>query len=61
MSLITSGVEIIALFISDKFLKNLGIRITTILIFISFSIRFIGYYLINNVYYFLLFETMHFF
>jgi hypothetical protein len=61
LSLIAAIVEIIALFISHKFFKCFGIQISTIMIFISFSIRFFGYYFISRPYFYLPLEITHFF
>ncbi len=61
ISLITSTFETIALFVANKLLKCLGTKISTILIFIAFVIRFSGYYFIDKPYFILPFETMQFF
>ncbi|CAF4045726.1 unnamed protein product [Adineta steineri] len=61
MSLITSTVEVIALFVAHKLIKCLGTKISSILIFIAFIIRFTGYYFIRRPYLLLPLETMHFF
>ncbi|CAF4224113.1 unnamed protein product, partial [Adineta steineri] len=61
MSLITSTVEVIALFVAHKLIKYLGTKISSILIFIAFIIRFTGYYFIRRPYLLLPLETMHFF
>jgi len=61
ITLITATAEVVALFISHKLLKYLGTKISTILIFIAFVIRFSGYYFIDKPYFILPFETMQFF
>jgi len=61
LSLIAASVEIVALFISHQILKCFGIKLSTIVIFITFSIRFFGYYFISESYFYLPLEITHFF
>jgi hypothetical protein len=61
MSLVSAGAELIALFLAGRILKLLGTNVCSILILLAFTIRFGGYYLIRQAYFFIFMETMHFF
>ncbi|CAF4608699.1 unnamed protein product, partial [Rotaria sp. Silwood2] len=61
MSLVAALSEVFALYIAGRVLKLLGTNLSSIIIFLAFSIRFGGYYFIRQPYFFILMETMHFF
>jgi len=61
MSLIAAISEVIALSVAGRLIKFFGTNLTSIIIFLTFSIRFAGYYYIRRAYYILFCETMHFF
>ncbi|CAF4556932.1 unnamed protein product [Rotaria sp. Silwood2] len=61
MSLVAALSEVFALYIAGRVLKLLGTNLSSIIIFLAFSIRFGGYYFIQQPYFFILMETMHFF
>ncbi|CAF1322647.1 unnamed protein product, partial [Rotaria sordida] len=53
--------EVAAFFLAERVLKLLGTNLSSIIIFLAFSIRFGGYYFIRNPYYFIYTDTTHFF
>ncbi|CAF4544074.1 unnamed protein product [Rotaria sp. Silwood2] len=61
MSLVAALSEVFALYIARRMLKFFGTNLSSIIIFLAFSIRFGGYYFIQQPYFFILMETMHFF
>jgi MFS family permease len=61
MSLTDAISEIVAVYVAGRLIKMLGTNLSSVLIFVAFSIRFSGYYLIRKPYYFVFVETMHFF
>ncbi len=61
MSLIDAISEIFAVYVAGRLIKMLGTNLSSVLIFVAFSIRFGGYYFIRQPYYFVFVETMHFF
>lgn len=61
LSFIAAGVEVLALIFAHKVIRFLGMKKTTIVIFLLFSIRFFGYYFISQPYFYLPFEITHFF
>jgi hypothetical protein len=61
MSLIMAISEVIAFYVSGRFIKFFGRNLSSIIIFLSFAVRFTGYYFIQKPYFILPMETMHFF
>ncbi|CAF1277284.1 unnamed protein product [Rotaria sp. Silwood1] len=61
MSLVAALSEVSAFFLAGRILKLLGTNLSSIIIFLAFSIRFGGFYFIQKPYFFILMETMHFF
>lgn len=61
MSLVSSLSEVLALYVARRVLKFFGPNISSVLIFLAFSVRFGGYYFIQQPFYFIFMETMHFF
>ena len=59
--LITAAVEFLALFVAHRFIQVLGKKVSTIVIFTTFAIRFTAYIFIQRSYWFLPVETIHFF
>ncbi len=61
MSLIAAISEVIAFYLAGRFIKFFGTNVSSIIIFLAFTVRFSGYYYIQKPYYLLFAETMHFF
>jgi len=61
MSLIAAMSEVIAFVLASRVIKFFGTNLTSIIIFLAFAVRFIGYYFIQKPYFLLPIETMHFF
>lgn len=61
MSLIAAISEVIAFYIAGRLIRLFGANLSSIIIFLAFSVRFSGYYFIQRPYYLLSVESMHFF
>ncbi|UJR09330.1 hypothetical protein I4U23_013573 [Adineta vaga] len=61
MSLVSAIAEVIALFFAEKVLKVLGTNLASVIILLSFTARFCGYYFIRQPSFLPFVETMHFF
>ncbi|CAF1292604.1 unnamed protein product [Rotaria sp. Silwood1] len=61
MFFIASISEVIAFYCAKRVINFFGANISSIIIFLAFSIRFGGYYFIPNPYFYLPLETTHFF
>jgi len=61
MSLIAAISEILAFVIASRVIKLFGSDMSSIIIFLAFSVRFSGYYFIQKPYFILPVESMHFF
>lgn len=61
MSLIAAISEVLAFYLAGRIIRVFGMNISSIIIFLAFSVRFSGYYYIQKPYYILSVETMHFF
>jgi hypothetical protein len=61
MSLIAAISEVIAFYLASRLIKLFGTNLSSVIIFLAFTIRFGGYYYIRRPYFLLCMETMHFF
>ena len=61
ITLITAAVEVLALFVAHRFIQVVGKKVSTIVIYATFAIRFTAYIFIRRSYWFLPVETIHFF
>lgn len=61
MTFVSAVAEVTALYVAGRVIRILGTNTSSIIIFLAFSIRFGGYYIIKNPYYFTIMESMHFF
>jgi hypothetical protein len=61
MSLIAAISEVLAFYCARRLILFFGTNLSSIIIFLAFSIRFAGYYFIPKPFFLLPMETMHFF